>query len=75
MLETCFIILDLAAKGDKRIVCFYAGKSLSGSRSEAFTVRDVDPNLCTHLVYPYADLDDNDSLIAADSLLEMEKGK
>lgn len=76
MLKTCVIILNLAAaRKDKKIVCFYAGKSVSGSKSEDFTARDVDPNLCTHLVYPYADLDSNDNLIAADSLLEMEKGK
>lgn len=40
--------------------------------SQALTPRDIDPMLCTHLIYAYAGLDDDDKIIP---ILDKEKGK
>uniref|UniRef100_A0A8D3AJG8 chitinase n=1 Tax=Scophthalmus maximus TaxID=52904 RepID=A0A8D3AJG8_SCOMX len=54
----CLILTSLASSS--RLVCYY--NSLAENRAEdgKFTISDIDPNKCTHLVYAFSDINVNE---------------
>ncbi|XP_044067261.1 chitotriosidase-1-like isoform X4 [Siniperca chuatsi] len=57
----CLIIASLASSS--RLVCYY--NSLAENRAEdgRFTVSDIDPNQCTHLIYAFSDINNQHQLV------------
>ncbi|XP_041801698.1 chitinase-3-like protein 1 [Chelmon rostratus] len=57
----CLIIASLASSS--RLVCYY--NKLAGNRAENgnFTVSDIDPNQCTHLIYAFSDINKQNELV------------
>ncbi|XP_078026525.1 chitinase-3-like protein 2 [Epinephelus lanceolatus] len=57
----CLIIASLASSS--RLVCYY--NSLAEDRAEygKFTVSDIDPNKCTHLIYAFSDINNQHELV------------
>lgn len=39
-----------------RLVCFYDSSAETREHYGRFTVSDIDPNQCTHLVYAFSDI-------------------
>ncbi len=46
-----------------RLVCYY--NSLAETRAEdgQFTISDIDPNQCTHLIYAFSDINNTHQLV------------
>ncbi|XP_049920207.1 chitinase-like protein 4 [Epinephelus moara] len=57
----CLIIASLASSS--RLVCYY--NSLAEDRAEygKFTVSDIDPDKCTHLIYAFSDINNQHELV------------
>ncbi|XP_044067258.1 chitotriosidase-1-like isoform X2 [Siniperca chuatsi] len=55
--------LTLTAASSSRLVCYY--NSLAENRAEdgRFTVSDIDPNQCTHLIYAFSDINNQHQLV------------
>ena len=54
---TC--VIGRSLENDKKIVCYYGAWSLYRPGDGKFTAEDIDPTLCTHLMYSFAGLDAN----------------
>ncbi|XP_068561301.1 acidic mammalian chitinase-like [Cebidichthys violaceus] len=57
----CLIIASLATSS--RLVCYY--NSLAENRPDygQFSVSDIDPNKCTHLIYAFSDINNTNELV------------
>lgn len=54
---------SLSENNSKKIVCYVTSWSQKRENVERFIARDLDLDLCTHLVYGFAILDDDDLTI------------
>ena len=60
---------------NKVVVCYVAGWSAYRPTNGAFTVENIDPMLCTHIIYAFAGLDNvTYSINSLDSFLDTEEG-
>ena len=60
---------------NKVVVCYVAGWSAYRPGNGAFTANDIDPTLCTHLIYAFAGLNNvTYSIQSLDSYLDTEEG-
>lgn len=50
----------LVAGAEKRMVCYYGAWAVYRPGRGKFVVEDINPNLCTHLVYGFAKLEENE---------------
>lgn len=50
----------------KKIVCYLSGWSNYRPTRGSFTIDQIDPYLCTHIVYTFAGLDINGGIISLD---------
>ncbi|XP_046446089.1 probable chitinase 2 [Daphnia pulex] len=70
--------LDLDANvnsHNKVVVCYVAGWSAYRPNNGAFTVENIDPMLCTHIIYAFAGLDNaTHSIQTLDPFLDTEDG-
>ncbi|KAI9565681.1 hypothetical protein GHT06_009473 [Daphnia sinensis] len=70
--------LDLDAdvnSHNKVVACYVAGWSAYRPNNGAFTVDNIDPMLCTHIIYAFAGLDNvTYSIKSLDSFLDTEEG-
>lgn len=59
------ILLSIAAKGNdkKALVCYFGSWSTYRWSTGKFDVEDIDPFLCTHLIFGFAGLDGNSHTI------------
>ncbi|XP_053279984.1 chitinase-3-like protein 2 [Pleuronectes platessa] len=57
----CLVIASLGSS--ERLVCYF--NSLAEDRADAgkFTIEDIDPNKCTHLIYAFSDINDFNELV------------
>ena len=46
---------------NKRVVCYF------GSWSELDVNKDVDPNICTHIIYAFVSFDENGQIVENDA--------
>jgi GH18 family chitinase len=44
----------------KRVMCYYTNWSGYRSGDGRFSIQDIDPNLCTHIIYSFASVRGND---------------
>ena len=72
-----FAISMVSAKNEnKAIMCYFGSWSTYRWSYGHFDVEDIDPFLCTHIVYGFAVLDKNTfQMIAHDSYVDEDKGK
>ena len=55
---------------DKRVVCYYASW-----RTAILPPQNIDPKLCTHLIYAFGGLGEDDTIQPSDNFDLLEKGK
>ena len=48
--------------GQKRIVCYLK----NGAESRFDSENDIDPNICSHIIYAFAKFDDNGTIVFGD---------
>lgn len=58
----------------KRVVCYYANWSVYRKGQAKFVPQNINPYLCTHLVYAFGGLTDEFEMTAFDSYQDIEKG-
>lgn len=57
------------------MACYVAGWAAYRPTNGAFTVENIDPMLCTHIIYAFAGLDNvTNSIKSLDSFLDTEDG-
>ncbi|KAL1132511.1 hypothetical protein AAG570_010466, partial [Ranatra chinensis] len=61
--------------GDKRVVCYYTNWSAYRPETVRFTRKNIDPHLCTHLLYAFGKPDvDTNSIVSVDVYQDYAKG-
>ncbi|XP_076042458.1 putative chitinase 10 isoform X2 [Oratosquilla oratoria] len=62
-------------QADYKLICYYGGWSAYREEPFKFTVLDIDPHSCTHLIYSFAGLQkDNNTMMVLDEELDIVKG-
>lgn len=60
---------------NKVVVCYWGTWANYRPKDGKFTPEDIDPSLCTHLIYSFAGLDaENDSIKPLDPWMDLEEG-
>lgn len=75
-LESNEILVEAAGSNDKKIVCYIEG--IAGYRKEPLTFHpdDLDPYICTHVIYAYATIDPiNFHMVPNDEAYDVVQGK
>ncbi|KAK9503979.1 hypothetical protein O3M35_010428 [Rhynocoris fuscipes] len=63
----CFLMpFSIAQLADKKVVCYYTDWSVYRPDSAQFWPRDINPNICTHLIYAFAKFSDDGGIAAFD---------
>nr|XP_053653206.1 probable chitinase 10 [Cherax quadricarinatus] len=61
--------------GDYKLICYYGGWSVYRPEPFDFSVADIDPFSCTHLIYSFAGLKENEhTIISLDEKLDVVQG-
>ena len=60
---------------DKRVVCYFANWSVYRTGTAKFTPQNINPYLCTHLIYAFGGLGKDDTIQPFDKYQDLEKGK
>lgn len=58
----------------EKIVCYYGTWATYRTGNGAFNVEDIDPNLCTHIIYSFVGLETDGSVKVLDAWLDLEDG-
>ena len=57
-------------------ICYFTDWAVYRAGKGQFTPANIDPKLCTHIVYAYASLNpENYTIVMSDQVTDMEKGK
>jgi len=74
---SCVIAMDVTAnvhQHDKVVVCYVASWAAYRPGNGAFTWENIDPTLCTHIIYSFAGLDNETyEMKSLDPFLDLEK--
>ena len=63
------------ASADLKIVCYFSGWAMSRPKPWDTKVTDINPKMCTHLLYSFAGLDESTLTIKSlDPETDIEKG-
>lgn len=66
---------DTVKGHDKRVVCYWGTWANYRPKDGKFTPEDIDPSLCTNLIYSFAGLDtETDSIKPLDKWMDLEEG-
>ena len=57
----------------KKIICYFASWSVYEDEG-GFDINNIDPNLCTHIIYAIANLDGNGNVTVWDQWIDIEQG-
>ena len=68
------IVKRQTAAEDKRVVCYFANWSVYRSGTAKFTPQNINPYLCTHLIYAFGGLGKDDTIQPFDKYQDLEKG-
>lgn len=62
-----YVISFHVSVSSNRLVCYY--NSLAENREEdgKFTVSDIDPDQCTHLIYAFSDINNQSELVPSNA--------
>ncbi|CAK9808295.1 CHIT1 [Anthophora plagiata] len=79
MFKTIFLVTFLALAGtciaaDKKIVCYYGSWSAYRPGSGKFDVSNINPKLCTHIIYTFVGLGSNGNVRVLDPWLDLPSG-
>ncbi|XP_050554383.1 probable chitinase 2 isoform X1 [Spodoptera frugiperda] len=71
-----FLILALSnfVSCEKAVICYYGTWATYRDGLGKFDVENIDPHLCTHLIYAFAGIDDEGTLRALDPWLDLPDG-
>ena len=70
-----FIKKQLGKGHNKKVVCYWGTWANYRPKDGKFTPEDIDPSLCTHLIYSFAGLDsENDTIKPLDPWMDLEEG-
>ena len=60
---------------DRKVVCYYANWAVYRQGDAKFTPQNINPYLCTHLIYAFGGLGKDDSIVPFDEYQDIEKGE
>ena len=60
---------------ERRVVCYYANWAVYRQGTAKFSPQNINPYLCTHLIYAFAGLGKDDTIQTFDKYQDLEKGK
>ena len=60
---------------DRKVVCYYANWAVYRQGDAKFTPQNINPYLCTHLIYAFGGLGKDDTLVPFDEYQDIEKGE
>ncbi|XP_078110010.1 acidic mammalian chitinase-like [Sander vitreus] len=66
----CLIIASLASSS--RLVCYYNSLAEDRAAYGKVTVSDIDPNQCTHLIYAFSDINNNELVNSTASSIDYQ---
>jgi GH18 family chitinase len=58
-----------------RVVCYYGSWAVYRPGNGKFDVENIDPTLCTHLIYTFVGINTEGAVTILDSWNEIDKGK
>ncbi|XP_042348384.1 probable endochitinase [Plectropomus leopardus] len=60
----CLILASLASSSASslKLVCYYDSSAVRRNKDGRCTVSDIDPNICTHLIYAYSNINNKNKL-------------
>nr|QQJ42582.1 chitinase 6-2 [Sogatella furcifera] len=67
-------LCSYAAGEDKRVVCYYTNWSVYRPGTAKFSPQNINPYLCTHLIYAFGGLDKDNGLRPYDKYQDIEQG-
>ncbi|KAJ8924365.1 hypothetical protein NQ315_007161 [Exocentrus adspersus] len=70
LLVNC-LLWELVSAATDKVVCYHGSWSKYRSGNGQFTVNDIDPNLCTHLIYSFVGINTDGSILLLDSTLDV----
>ena len=74
--KACHLFSDAAVKRTrKRIVCYYTNWSVYRQGLAKYQPANINPHLCTHLIYAFGTFNDDFQLEPADKYQDIEKGE
>jgi len=59
---------------DRKVVCYYANWAVYRKGDAQFTPQNINPYLCTHLIYAFGGLGKDDTIVPFDEYQDIEKG-
>ena len=59
---------------DRKVVCYYANWAVYRKGNAKYTPQNINPYLCTHLIYAFGGLGKDDSIVPFDEYQDIEKG-
>ena len=59
----------------KRVVCYFANWSVYRQGTAKFSPQNINPYMCTHLIYAFGGLAKDDTVQPFDKYQDIEKGK
>ncbi|KAM6929864.1 acidic mammalian chitinase-like [Lycodopsis pacificus] len=57
----------LITASSSRLVCYYNSEAGNREGDGKFTISDIDPNKCTHLIYAFSDINNQNELVPSSS--------
>lgn len=67
----CFL---LSGDAEKRVVCYYTNWSVYRPGTAKFSPQNINPYLCTHLIYAFGGFTKDNTLKPFDKYQDIEKG-
>ncbi|VEN35164.1 unnamed protein product, partial [Callosobruchus maculatus] len=68
------VCVQLSSGKTKRVVCYHASWSWQRLGDGKFEVENIDPNLCTHLIYAFVGLNADGTIKVLDKRMDVENG-
>ncbi|CAG2060286.1 unnamed protein product [Timema podura] len=73
----CFMAVSsiiTVAKAQGRVVCYFASWSLTRTGDSQYRIEDIDPYLCTHVIYAFANLASDGTIQVSDPSTDSSSG-
>ncbi|XP_069678399.1 chitinase-3-like protein 1 [Periplaneta americana] len=73
-LAALLVLVAAQAQAELRIVCYWGSWSIYRPGDGIFDVEDIDPNLCTHIVYTFVGIDTQGGVVLLDTWNDIDLG-
>ena len=80
-MESLFFLLNkfflkiISGNAEKRVVCYYTNWSVYRPGTAKFSPQNINPYLCTHLIYAFGGFTKDNTLKPFDKYQDIEKGE